>query len=115
MRQRSVIRKLAFSACAAAVMMTGAFARAEAPPLPTTKPTGTPGEKPAKVPTEKDFAAYLFAFFKDDDHSLHFAISRDGYTFTDVNRGKPIMSGRDLAEQKGVRDPYIVRARTARS
>ena len=82
---------------------------AEGPAKPTTRPTGHPGAKPASIPTEKDYAAYLFAFFKDDDHSLHFAISRDGYTFTDVNRGKPIMSGRDLAEQKGIRDPYIMR------
>jgi hypothetical protein len=81
----------------------------ERPALPAIKPSGSSGIKPAKVPTEKDFAAYLFAFFKDEDHSLHFALSRDGYTFTDINRGKPIMSGRDLAEQKGIRDPYITR------
>lgn len=81
----------------------------EPPALPTTKPSGHPGEKPATLAQEKDFAAYLFVFFKDEDHSLHFALSRDGYTFTDVNRGQPIMSGRDLGEQKGVRDPYIAR------
>jgi hypothetical protein len=62
-----------------------------------------------KVPTEKDMAAYLFAYFKDDTHSLYFALSRDGYSFTDVNNGQPIMDGTKLAEQKGIRDPYIVR------
>lgn len=112
MRRRSAIQAV----LAGAAVMAGvigsvpAAAVAESPALPATRPSGHPGNKPAKVPGEKDFGAYLFAFFKDDDHSLHFAISRDGYTFTDVNRGKPIMSGRDLAEQKGVRDPYIVRA-----
>lgn len=79
------------------------------PPLPAMKPSGNPGAKPASVPAEKDFGAYLFAFHKDDDHSLHFALSPDGYTFTDVNRGKAVISGRDIAEQKGIRDPYITR------
>lgn len=63
----------------------------------------------AKVPTERDMAAYLFVYFKDDTHSLYFALSRDGYSFTDVNNGQPIMDGTKLAEQKGIRDPYIVR------
>ena len=95
------------------VVLTGDRVMAESqdrPALPAARPSGNPGTKPATVPTEKEFGAYLFAFFKDDDHSLHFALSHDGYTFTDVNRGKAIMSGRDLAEQKGIRDPYIARA-----
>lgn len=78
-------------------------------PLPPMTPAGSAGEKPVAAPTEAGLAAYLFVFHKDDDHSLHFALSRDGYTFTDVNHGHAVMSGRDLAEQKGVRDPYIAR------
>lgn len=92
------------------VTSVGALAQSEeTPPLPPAKPSGETGAKPAGVPTEKDFSAYLFVFHKDDDHSLHFALSRDGYTFTDINRGKAVMSGRDLADQKGIRDPYIAR------
>ena len=53
--------------------------------------------------------AYLMSFFTDEDHSLHFATSRDGYSFTDVNGGKAVLSGRDIAEQKGIRDPHIMR------
>lgn len=60
-------------------------------------------------PTEKDMAAYLMVYFKDDTHGLHFALSDDGYTFTDVNNGNPIISGDSIAEQKGIRDPYIMR------
>ena len=100
---------IGMAACLAAASLSIAQTP-ESPALPATRPSGQAGEKPAVVPSEKDFAAYLFAFFKDDDHGLHFALSRDGYTFTDVNRGKAVMSGRDLAEQKGIRDPYIVRA-----
>lgn len=63
----------------------------------------------AKVPTDKDMTAYLLVYFLDSDHSLHFALSSDGYCFTDVNHGQPVMNGADLAEQKGIRDPHIAR------
>ena len=65
--------------------------------------------KQAKLPAEKDLAAYLLVYFLDSDHSLHFALSSDGYSFTDVNSGRPILKGEDIAEQKGIRDPHIVR------
>lgn len=54
-------------------------------------------------------SAYLLVYFKDETHSLHFAVSADGYSFTDVNDGAPVLRGRDIAEQKGIRDPHIVR------
>lgn len=55
-------------------------------------------------------AGYLMVYFKDESHDLYFALSNDGYSFTDVNNGKPVMAGDTLAEQKGIRDPYILRA-----
>ncbi len=58
---------------------------------------------------EKDYAGYLLVYFKDQNQSAYFAISRDGYTFTDINNGQPIFIGSQLAEQKGVRDPHITR------
>ncbi|PZR03029.1 MAG: beta-xylosidase, partial [Archangium gephyra] len=68
--------------------------------------TITPGAAPAP---EAEQSAYLFAYFKDETHSLHFAVSSDGYSFTDVNNGEPVLLGRDIAEQKGIRDPHIMR------
>lgn len=63
-----------------------------------------------KPPATRDArTAYLMTYFTDEDHSLHFATSRDGYSFTDVNGGRAVMNGRDVAEQKGIRDPHIVR------
>lgn len=53
--------------------------------------------------------AYLMVYFKDDTHGLYMALSADGYTFSDINNGKPIMAGDTLAEQKGIRDPHIYR------
>ena len=61
------------------------------------------------VPQEKDMAAYLMVFHKDDTHCLHMAISRDGYTFTALNDGKPVIKGDTIAQQKGIRDPHIYR------
>ena len=65
---------------------------------------------PAKQVKEKDMGAYLFTFFSDPTHGLFMAISYDGYTFTPVNNGEPIISGDSIAEQHGIRDPHIYRA-----
>ena len=66
--------------------------------------------KPKRTLTEKDMGAYLFTFFSDPTHGLFMAISYDGYTFTAVNNGEPIISGDSIAEQHGIRDPHIYRA-----
>lgn len=61
------------------------------------------------IPQEKDMAAYLLVYHQDEDHSLHAAISRDGYSFTALNNNKPIISGDTIADQLGIRDPHIYR------
>ncbi|MGL1959218.1 MAG: glycoside hydrolase family 43 protein [Colwellia sp.] len=55
------------------------------------------------------FQGYLLVYFKDETHDLYFATSTDGYAFTDINNGNPILFGKDLAEQRGIRDPHIFR------
>lgn len=62
-----------------------------------------------KVPQEKDMAAYMLVYFTDPTHSLFMALSTDGYTFTDVNDGQPVIAGDTIASQKGIRDPHITR------
>ncbi len=52
---------------------------------------------------------YLMVYFTDPDHSVHFATSPDGYTFTSLNNGMPIIAGDTIADQKGIRDPHIGR------
>jgi len=66
-------------------------------------------EKKSTIPTEKDMGAYVFVFFTDPTHSLFMATSRDGYTFTAVNDGRPIIAGDTIATQRGIRDPHIYR------
>ncbi len=52
---------------------------------------------------------YLMIYFADEDHGIHMAVSKDGYTFTALNDNKPVISGDSVAEQRGVRDPFILR------
>lgn len=61
------------------------------------------------APREKDMSAYLMVFHKDETHGLYMALSPDGYTFTALNDGKPVMTGDTIAQQKGIRDPHIYR------
>lgn len=73
--------------------------------------TLTISAKTLPIPKEKDMKAYLMTYFKDDTHGLYFALSTDGYTFTDVNNGLPVIAGDTIAQQKGIRDPHITRGK----
>lgn len=61
------------------------------------------------VVSEDDMDGYLMVFFTDPTHDLFMATSSDGYTFTAVNGGRPVISGDSIAEQCGIRDPHISR------
>ncbi|ULT25136.1 glycoside hydrolase family 43 protein [Sphingobacterium sp. E70] len=64
-------------------------------------------------PTDKDFAGYLFAYFKGNavaDEAVCFAISTDGYTYRALNGNRPILDSKSISKTGGVRDPHILRA-----
>lgn len=63
----------------------------------------------AKADNESEMSEYLMVYFSDSDHSLHMALSEDGYTFTALNGNKPVISGDTIADQHGIRDPHIHR------
>lgn len=67
------------------------------------------GQAENSLLSEKDMSAYLMVYFKDDTHGLYMAISTDGYIFTDINNGRPVIEGDTIALQKGIRDPHIYR------
>ena len=72
-----------------------------------------PGHTQAAGIEEKDYAGYLFAYFtgnRIEEESIHFAISRDGYTFRVLNGNKPVLDSRVISSTGGVRDPHILRA-----
>ncbi len=54
-------------------------------------------------------ACYLMVYHKDADHSLHMALSRDGYSWKALNGDKAVVSGDTIAQQHGIRDPHIYR------
>lgn len=64
--------------------------------------------QPKKI-QQDDMADYLMVYFTDPTHSLFMALSTDGYTFTAINQGKPVIAGDTIASQKGIRDPHISR------
>jgi len=70
---------------------------------------GSTAQRKTKKNPDKGMAAYLMVYFKDDTHGLYMALSKDGYSFTDINHAKPVIAGDTIAEQKGIRDPYIYR------
>ncbi len=57
----------------------------------------------------QSMSAYLMVYHKDQDHGVHMAVSRDGYTWTALNNDKPVISGDTIAVQHGIRDPHIMR------
>lgn len=59
--------------------------------------------------SQRRMSMYLLVYFKEETHSLYFALSKDGYSFIDINDGNPILRGDTLALQKGVRDPHLFR------
>ena len=55
---------------------------------------------------------YLFAYFNGNaqwQEQICFALSKDGYNYTPLNDGNPIINSADIANKKAVRDPHILR------
>lgn len=56
------------------------------------------------------YVGYLFVYFpSNDDENLYYAVSRDGFNYTPLNGGQPVMSSDTVALKKGIRDPHILR------
>ncbi|MGF7230821.1 family 43 glycosylhydrolase, partial [Arachidicoccus sp.] len=55
---------------------------------------------------------YLFVYFtgnKQNEESIHFALSRDGYNFYALNHNRPVLDSKKISSTGGVRDPHILR------
>ena len=62
--------------------------------------------------TTKEYTSYLFAYFNGNaqwQEQICFALSDDGFTYTPLNGGNPIIKSEDIALKKAVRDPHILR------
>ena len=61
---------------------------------------------------EKDspYSHYLFTFFpSNDNENIYYAVSDDGYNYTVVNEGKPVVIANGNTIMNGLRDPHILR------
>lgn len=69
-------------------------------------------------PAEKDFVAYLFAYFKGNnvkDEAVCYAISKDAQSFYALNQNNPVIASKDISATGGVRDPHILRSQDGRT
>jgi hypothetical protein len=69
-------------------------------------------------PVEKDYAGYLFAYFKGNevkDEAVCYAISHDGYNYLTLNNNNPIIDSKAISSTGGVRDPHILRGEDGRT
>lgn len=61
---------------------------------------------------ENEFQGYLFGFFigeqNEKSEQIYFAVSENGFDFTDLNGGKPVLVSN--VGEKGVRDPFLYRS-----
>ncbi len=75
----------------------------------TAKKEKTVVEEP-KDPNE--MVAYLFTYFNSnapEDEQICYALSDDGYNFTPLNHGMPVIESDTIAFTQCVRDPHILR------
>ncbi len=64
------------------------------------------------IAEEENRSSYLFSYFTGNDtngEQIRFAISNNGYDYTPLNNGEPIISSDTISIKKGVRDPHILR------
>ena len=65
-----------------------------------------------KVAKKLPLSYYLFAYFNGNNQwqeQICFALSTDGYNYTPLNNGDPIINSADIALKEAVRDPHILR------
>lgn len=61
---------------------------------------------------EEDYSAYLFVYFTGNapaQEQICYALSADGYSYSPLNNGDPVISSEGIALKKSVRDPHILR------
>lgn len=66
----------------------------------------------SKSTSKEKMEAYLFVYFTGNnktEEAIHFAISKDGYTYRALNHDNPVITSTKISSTGGVRDPHILR------
>ena len=77
--------------------------------------TAVAGKKqtvPEQPKDPNEMVAYLFTYFNSnapEDEQICYAISDDGYNYTPLNHGAPVITSDTIALTQCVRDPHILR------
>ena len=61
---------------------------------------------------QSEMVAYLFTYFNSnapEDEQICYALSDDGYNYTPLNQGRPVIESDTIALTQCVRDPHILR------
>lgn len=64
------------------------------------------------IAEDEGYSCYLFAYFTGNSayqEQIRFALTMDGYNYTPLNDGDPVISSSDIALKESVRDPHILR------
>ena len=75
-------------------------------------------EQPMSPPDPNEMVAYLFTYFNSnapEDEQICYALSDDGYNFTPLNDGAPVISSDTIALTQCVRDPHILRCQDGKT
>ena len=89
-------------------MMTGMLAATLGAMVPAQAQTAEPSP----------YSSYLFAFFSNNSpygEQVRYALSDDGYNYTSLNQGRPVVASDTIALKKSIRDPYITRGRDGKT
>ncbi len=72
----------------------------------------------AQSTSGQPYTDYLFAFFSNnspDGEQIRYALSTDGYNYTGLNDGRPVVASDSIALKRSIRDPYITRGRDGKT
>lgn len=70
------------------------------------------GMMAASAMAKNDYVAYLFTYFTGnapEHEQICYALSNDGWNYTPLNGGRPVIASDSIARTKCVRDPHILR------
>jgi len=64
---------------------------------------------------DSPYSHYLFTFFpSNSDENIYYAVSDNGYDYTTINEGQPVVKAADITVMGGLRDPHILRGEDGR-
>ncbi len=77
-----------------------------------------PQLKAQETASPTPYSSYLFAFFSNnspDGEQIRYALSDDGFNYTSLNEGRPVIASDSIALKKSIRDPHIMRAQDGKT